>query len=306
MRFPCEDTGKRQAVPLLADILLAALAAVVSAVLVGVWQSAPATEARPSLEPARVVGEAARSHGWLRRLLMARIDRSTATGLLLTIVLVVALVGGVLLGVLAYLIRTVGAVQRVDNSVAAWGFRHRTSVSSDGLRLITDLGTARVVLVLAAAVFMVDLIRTRSRWTAPFLVTVLAGNEIVTLTVKELAGRVRPALVPLAAHLGPSFPSGHSSTSASFYAAAALVLGRFARRWVRQLLAGGAIGSAVAVAASRVLLDLHWLSDVIGGLALGWGWFALCTAIFGGRLLRPTAAVDTARATAKTTALKHP
>ena len=55
-----------------------------------------------------------------------------------------------------------------------------------------------------------------------------------------------------------------------------------------------AVGIAVAVAASRVLLDLHWLSDVIGGLALGWAWFALCAVVFGGRLLRPTAAADVA------------
>ena len=48
---------------------------------------------------------------------------------------------------------------------------------------------------------------------------------------------------------------------------------------------GLAVALAVAVAASRVLLDLHWLSDVIGGLALGWGWFALCAVAFGGRLL---------------------
>jgi hypothetical protein len=47
-----------------------------------------------------------------------------------------------------------------------------------------------------------------------------------------------------------------------------------------------------------VLLDLHWLSDIIGGLSLGWGWFALCAAVFGGRLLRPTAAVDVAAAEA--------
>jgi membrane-associated phospholipid phosphatase len=60
------------------------------------------------------------------------------------------------------------------------------------------------------------------------------------------------------------------------------------------VLIGLAVGIAVAVAASRVLLDLHWLSDVVGGLALGWGWFALCAVLFGGRLLRPTAAVDVA------------
>jgi len=37
---------------------------------------------------------------------------------------------------------------------------------------------------------------------------------------------------------------------------------------------------------------------VVGGLALGWAWFALCAVAFGGRLLRPTAAVDTAAAAA--------
>jgi membrane-associated phospholipid phosphatase len=58
----------------------------------------------------------------------------------------------------------------------------------------------------------------------------------------------------------------------------------------------GAIGIAVAVAASRVLLDLHWLSDVVAGLALGWAWFALCAVVFGGRLLVPTAAADLAAA----------
>ena len=51
---------------------------------------------------------------------------------------------------------------------------------------------------------------------------------------------------------------------------------------------GVAVAIAVAVAASRVLLDLHWLSDVVGGLALGWGWFALCAA----RLRRPAAEAD--------------
>jgi membrane-associated phospholipid phosphatase len=58
------------------------------------------------------------------------------------------------------------------------------------------------------------------------------------------------------------------------------------------VLAAGAVGIAVAVAVSRVLLDVHWLSDVIGGLTLGWAWFAVVAVVFGGRLLRPTAAAD--------------
>ena len=54
---------------------------------------------------------------------------------------------------------------------------------------------------------------------------------------------------------------------------------------MRALLAGTAGGIAVAVASSRVLLDVHWLSDVIAGLMLGWAWFALCAIAFGGRRL---------------------
>jgi undecaprenyl-diphosphatase len=114
------------------------------------------------------------------------------------------------------------------------------------------------------------------------------------LGVKDLVGRLRPTLNPDAAALGPSFPSGHSATAAAFYAATALIIGRSLKRPARQLLIAAAVALAVAVAASRVLLDLHWLSDVIGGLSLGWAWFALCAVAFGGRLLRPTAAADIA------------
>jgi undecaprenyl-diphosphatase len=60
------------------------------------------------------------------------------------------------------------------------------------------------------------------------------------------------------------------------------------------VLAGLAAGIAVAVAASRVLLDVHWLSDVIAGLALGWAWFAVCGIAFGGRILRFGAGAEVA------------
>jgi membrane-associated phospholipid phosphatase len=239
-----------------------------------------------------------RPHSTLRRLLVRRLDRSVTTGFLLTLALACSLAAGVLLGVLVYLIRSVDALHRVDNSVANWGFANRTSFSTSGLQAITQLGSIRIVAGLAVAVAAIDFYRTRGRWSLPFLIAVLTGIELITLAVKDIVGRVRPALTPAAAHLGPSFPSGHSATSAAFYAALALILGRrLARPW-RQILIGLAVAVAVAVAASRVLLDLHWFSDVVGGLALGWGWFALCAAVFGGRLLRPTAAADVAAAEA--------
>ncbi len=120
----------------------------------------------------------------------------------------------------------------------------------------------------------------------PFLLVVVAGNGILTTSVKHLVDRVRPALNPVAETLGPSFPSGHSSWSAAFFAAAALLLSRGRPRRTRAVIAGVAAALAVTVAGSRVLLSVHWLSDVIAGVALGSAWFAVCAVAFGGRVLR--------------------
>jgi undecaprenyl-diphosphatase len=197
----------------------------------------------------------------------------------LTIALASALAGGVVLGILAYLIRALPALRQLDRAVAGWGYDHRSPLSSDGLRTLTDLGTFQVVVALAVLVTVVDLVHTRNRGSIAFLIVVMAGTELLTTGVKDLVDRARPALVPQAAALGPSFPSGHSATAASFYAAAALILGRRLGPRARRALGAGAVGVAVAVAGSRVLLELHWLSDVIGGLALEWGWFALCASV---------------------------
>jgi undecaprenyl-diphosphatase len=221
-----------------------------------------------------------------RALLAARRDPETATGLALTLALVVVLGGGLVLAVLAFIVRDTHDLAGIDSSVARWGDRHATGFSTAGLKLVTDLGETWLVAVVGVIIAAVEVTRTRSRWVVPFLLAVVAGDKLVTTVVKDVVDRARPHLNPIAATLGPSFPSGHSSTAAAFWAAAALVAGRWWGRRAWPALAGAAVGIAVAVAASRVLLDVHWLTDVIGGLALGWAWFAVCAVAFGGRVLR--------------------
>jgi undecaprenyl-diphosphatase len=284
--------------PLIVD-LFAALAAGFLALLAARWYAASgAAPARPTEEAARAVGQAVKPHRRARTLLARRLDREVASGLLLTIALAVVVGGGLVLGVLAALVRRAAVIRHVDNAVAAWGFTHRTSASTSGLHVITEFGDIRIVAALAVLVALADVHRPfgRGRWAFAFLVVVLGGMELAQLGIKGLVDRIRPTLVPAATGLGPSFPSGHSATAAAFYAAAALIVGRRLTRPARQVAAAGAVAIAVGVAASRVFLDLHWLSDVIGGLALGWAWFALCAVVFGGRLLFPTAAADTAAA----------
>ena len=120
----------------------------------------------------------------------------------------------------------------------------------------------------------------------PFMTLVVVGNGMVTTTVKELADRARPTLNPIATTLGPSFPSGHSSWSAAVFAATALLATRARSQRARALIVGACTAAAASIAATRVLLGVHWLSDVIAGLAVGSAWFCVCAIAFGGRLLR--------------------
>jgi membrane-associated phospholipid phosphatase len=276
-------------VALAAVVLLAALLAAAVA-----WRYP-----RAAGETVEALAETAGEQRGLRPFLRRRRDPVAATGLALTIAFAVVVLTGLALALLAYLVRGHQAVLDVDSGAARWGFRSATPFTNDVLNVLTQLGDARVVIALVLVVAVVESIRVPSRYVVPFLLAVTLGNHVVTNTVKEIAHRARPTLNPIAQTLGPSFPSGHSSTAAAFYAAAALLLGRRRGHVARTLLAALAVAIPVAVASTRVLLDVHWVSDVIAGLALGWGWFALCAIAFGGRLLEFGAPAEDAAASAR-------
>jgi len=283
-------------------ILVLAVVAIVAGVLVGVCFRRYPRRSGAVAGAAVEAGVAVGRRGRLRAFARVRLDPTVGTGLALTAALALAICGGVVLGLLAYLIRTSSTLVRLDNGVAEWGSRHATSTSTHALTAVTELGNIRVVVVLAVLLVAVAPLRERSVWVAAFVLAVVGGEEIATTVVKSLVDRARPTFNPAAATLGPSFPSGHSATSAAFYAAAALLLTRSSSSARRALLAGLAVGVAVAVASSRVLLDDHWLTDVVAGLALGWAWFAVCAIAFGGRILRFGAAPEIAEQAASAAA----
>jgi undecaprenyl-diphosphatase len=232
----------------------------------------------------------------------ARMDPRTETGLLLLLALGVLVVGGVVLGALGLLVRANSSLLSVDRSVAPWGEDHMTSFAQWMLDFVTSFGSTGVIVGFTVAVLVVEMIRRPSRWLPVFIVAVTVGQALMSGGIKELLDRVRPTANPIAHTLGPSFPSGHTTGAAACFAAFALVMGRGRSRNVQALLAGAAVFIAIAVAASRVLLGVHWLTDVIGGLALGWAWFALCSIAFGGRLLRLGAPIEAATRVSETTA----
>lgn len=280
--------------PLLILLALGAAAGVCVYLAASLYPWVGSAPASPTRAAERQLKKEVIRRPWLARLLRSRLDPGTATGLALTVALTFAVAGGMLLGALAYLVRSNARLVELDASVGQWAADHATHWSTQIITLVTDMAATPTAIVVIVVVTVVETVRVPNRWIAPFVITAVLGEVIIVNTVKQLLDRVRPTFNPIAETLGPSFPSGHSATAAALYAAVALVLARRRSPRIRALLAGAAAGIAVAVAASRVMLGVHWLSDVIAGLAFGWAWFAVCAIAFGGRFLSFAAPVKEA------------
>lgn len=123
------------------------------------------------------------------------------------------------------------------------------------------------------------------------LVISVIGSQAATYMAKYAIGRERPQFESFASAATPSFPSAHASAAVAAYGFIVYVI-------VRRLPAGRARfevtywGSLfiVLIAASRIVLGVHYASDVLGGLLLGLFWLlAGCIASRSRRLSEPAA-----------------
>jgi undecaprenyl-diphosphatase len=221
-----------------------------------------------------------------------RLDPRAATGLALTLSVAVVALGGAVLAVLALAVRSSRTSLRIDRGATNWAGTNATDLSTAVLKAITQLGSSVVVIALSIALVVLVVTTTsvaRRRatiMTGAYLLTVVAGQNVVSNLVKLAVDRARPTFHPLAGFSGPSFPSGHTTAAFACFCAFAVVVGRGRGRAIQTNVLAGALGLAAMVGASRVLLGVHWLTDVIAGAALGLAWFTLATIAFGGRLLR--------------------
>jgi len=140
--------------------------------------------------------------------------------------------------------------------------------------VVTDLGSP-VAVDVVAAVATVALLMAR-HWPAAVAVVVARFGELAVETgVKALVDRGRPVFShPLATAGGASFPSGHTAGSAALYGILVLMCAPVLTRGWRLLVVVAGTVFVLAVGASRVVLGVHYLSDVVAGLALGLAWAA--------------------------------
>ena len=132
---------------------------------------------------------------------------------------------------------------------------------------VTLSGSSRVIFPLATVTTIVLLIAKR-RFEALLLAASVISSAIVVFVVKTVVGRTRPALWDTEWYWGSSFPSGHTLVVAAFATAAALCVIRI---WpaMREIALSIAILWISLVALSRLVLGVHWPTDVLAAACIG-------------------------------------
>lgn len=167
---------------------------------------------------------------------------------------------------------------RWDVSFARWLSDERSTIGTDFFRGITFFGSPAVALSIAT-IFCVVLYRRGHLVDAAFLPLVLGGAQLLNLILKLSFHRSRPevAFVQLDTY---SFPSGHAMASTAAYGAVAYLAWSRLRTRRSRVLLGVAVALLVAlIGFSRLYLGVHYLSDVLAGIAGGAFWLALSIVI---------------------------
>ncbi|HEX8645231.1 MAG TPA: phosphatase PAP2 family protein [Allosphingosinicella sp.] len=140
-------------------------------------------------------------------------------------------------------------------------------------RILTELGGYRLLMPLSAGAALWLAWKRRFRPAVLLLAVTISGRLLVEFQKVQMA-RIRPSLHEhLVEVQSLSFPSAHAANSTMVYLGLALLLTSTYPR--RALALWGAAWLVIAIGASRVVLGVHWPSDVIAGWAFGLFWTLL-------------------------------
>jgi undecaprenyl-diphosphatase len=209
----------------------------------------------------------------MARFIADRLVRSSATGLGLSVTIVLAAAVAWFFSELLFTAITGGSVSGTDRRVLNLAATFRTPSLDQIMLAVTLLGNAEVIAVItASAIVLLSLLGWR-REAALVLVAVLS-SEFFVLVLNLLVGRPRPPLEDARLIQGGfSFSSGHSAVSATLYGTLAYLLTRAVHSPRRRAVIGSVAALlVVAIGLSRIYLGVQYPSDVLAGWALGALW----------------------------------
>lgn len=199
---------------------------------------------------------------------------------LLTYWTLIAIVSAIALGIFADVGEDVAekSTGPFDNAVRAWFLAHQNPTLYRIAAILTWVGSP-TVMVVVAIVAGIWFYRGRGRSKAGVMVAAPAAGGLIAGGMKLLYGRVRPAGAALFNEKTFSFPSGHAATSAAVMVTLCYVLARERIiSWPIAILIGGTVPLIVGL--TRLYLDVHWTTDVVGGWTVGLFVAAMSAALY--------------------------
>ncbi len=209
------------------------------------------------------------------RLFQARLTPSRYTGLHLTLIVIASLYIVALFGGLVEELLEANELVRFDEGINQRIGPLRTDGMITVFIWITDLGGSAALVAVALVTTGLLWAHRRRNMIAPLWLTIL-GSQITTYAGKYVLARQRPEFVSEVVAVTPSFPSGHATSAMAVYGFIAYIVARdlvTTRQrfemiyWTAVLI--GLIGF------SRMLLGLHYASDVAAGFLVGGFWLLL-------------------------------
>jgi membrane-associated phospholipid phosphatase len=195
------------------------------------------------------------------------------------------LLSGVAVSLVGYIALAIFAAQQqlfaLDYGTRVWVRILQYEMLNAPMAIVTQLGDS-IGLISLIALGMLILWRVRRRW-AVALPVLMAGAGALQWVAKAVADRDRPNDAPW------GFPSGHALSMVVFFGLMIYLVAtasRQRRRW-RLLACLVCLAPVVVVSYSRLYLDKHWLSDLVGGLTAGMAYLMLVIWVVEVLLVRP-------------------
>ena len=133
-----------------------------------------------------------------------------------------------------------------------------------------------VSVIIISLILSIFLWYKNSKKEGIFLSFTILLNSVIVFVIKEIVQRARP-LNSLVSENSFAFPSGHTATAVVFFGVLVyLILRKSNSKIFKSASIGVSIFMIILICFTRLYLNLHWFSDILGGLFIGVFILSIC------------------------------
>jgi|SRR5699024_2685459 len=176
----------------------------------------------------------------------------------------------------------------LDETVAYWADQNTNALTTKIMKFPSFIGSSEVILLATILIGLILLVKRD--WRNLFFFFILSvGGVMLNLLLKQVVQRARPGDEMREIEVfqwnleiqSYSFPSGHTMRATILFIFLIYLTYRFAKKTKTRVISYIVyIVLIIAVALSRIMLDAHFATDIIGAIIISISWFFLCLYFF--------------------------